>query len=330
MSLIHVALDAMGGDHAPSVVVQGAVAAAREAEGRYRIILCGPKDRIEAELEAISEAKSEAVRSGIEIHHAPDLVGMDESPTSVLKTKAESGLVSCVSLQKAGRAQASISAGNSGAMMAACLMVLGRAGGISRPAIACVMPALDKRVVVVDCGANVDEKALNLVHFGICGSIYSETMLGIASPKVGLLNMGEEEKKGPEVLQEAHQLLKQAPLNFIGNVEGRDLLLGEADVIVTPGYTGNVVLKLMEGFFEYHHRFFGRLDTELGRKFYREWDYSNIGGALLLGLNGTGLITHGRADARTIKNGLETAFRLAERKVAEKIAAKLTQGPQAA
>jgi glycerol-3-phosphate acyltransferase PlsX len=137
--------------------------------------------------------------------------------------------------------------------------------------------------------------------------------------------MGEEEKKGTEVLQEAHQLLKQAPINFIGNVEGRDLMNNAPDVIVTPGYTGNVVLKLMEGFYEYHLKTFGKIDSPAGKQFHQDWDYANFGAAMLLGLNGTGLITHGRANAKVIKNGLELAFRLADSKVSEKIAAKLNQ-----
>lgn len=318
--MIKVALDAMGGDNAPEAVVEGAVLAAREAAGRFGIVLTGPEDVVKPLL-----AKHGGDGLDIEVFHAPDIVAMDDSPAAVLKTKPNSGLVACVALQKAGKVQASISAGNSGAMMAACLMILGRVGSISRPAIACVMPSLHKPTVVLDCGANVDEKPATLVHFGICGSVYAEAVLGRESPKVALLNMGEEEKKGPESLQEAHQLLKQAPLNFVGNVEGRDLLKGDVDVIVTPGYTGNVVLKLMEGFHEYHLKLFGAIDSPAGRQFESDWDYSNIGAALLLGLNGCGLITHGRADAKAIKNGVEAAYRQAAAGVTEKIAAKLVQ-----
>src|SRR4051812_23663853 len=319
--MIKVALDAMGGDNAPEAVVEGAVMAAREAQGRYGIVLAGPQDTVQSLLNKLGWTDPE----GIEIFHAPGIVTMDDSPTSVLKNKTDSGLVACVQLQKMGKVQASISAGNSGAMMAACLMILGRVGQISRPAIACVMPSLGKKTVVLDCGANVDEKPATLVHFGICGSVYAEEVLGRKNPKVGLLNMGEEEKKGPESLQEAHQLLKQAPVNFVGNIEGRDLLKGEVDVVVTPGYTGNVVLKLMEGFHEYHLKLFGSIDSPAGKQFDHDWDYSNFGAALLLGLNGNGLITHGRADAKAIKNGLEAAFRQAEAGIVEKIAGKLAQ-----
>ncbi len=318
--MIHIGLDAMGGDNAPSAVVEGAILAAKAAKGAFRIVLTGPEDTVQAELKKFGYSEPDIL-----VHHAPDLVGMDESPANVLKTKQNSGLVTCVGLQKAGKVQASMSAGNSGAMMAACLMILGRAGTISRPAIACVIPTSGQPAVLVDCGANVDEKASTLMHFGICGSIYAEQVLEYTSPRVGLLNLGEEEKKGPEVLQEAYQLLKNAPLNFIGNIEGRDILRGAAEVIVAPGYAGNIVLKLMEGFYEYHMNLFGTLDSEPGRRFAHDWDYSNYGAALLLGLNGTGVITHGRANAKAIKNGLETAFKLAGTNVAEKVAAKLTQ-----
>ncbi len=318
--MIKVALDAMGGDHAPKAIVEGAILAAKEAQGKYGIVLTGPEDVIKAELASFGYDGT-----GMEIHHAPDVVTMEDSPTVVLKQKQNSGLFACVALQKAGKVQASISAGNSGGMMAACLMVLGRVGSMPRPAIACDVPSFGRNITLLDCGANVDEKATALVHFGICGSIYAETMLGIKNPKVGLLNMGEEEKKGTEVLQEAHQLLKQAPINFIGNVEGRDIMLGETDVIVTGGYTGNVVLKLMEGFYEYHVKTFGKIAGPAGDRFHEDWDYSNRGGAMLLGLKGTGLITHGRANAKVIKNAVDLAFRLANNQVAEKIADKLSQ-----
>lgn len=318
--MIKVALDAMGGDNAPAAIVEGAIQAAKENQGKFRIILAGPEDVIKSQFASFGYDGE-----GIDIVHAPDIVAMDDSPTAVLKTKPNSGLVTCVGLQKAGKAQASISAGNSGAMMAACLMILGRVPNIPRPAIACDVPSFGKKVTLLDCGANVDEKATTLVAFGICGSIYAEEMLGRKNPTVGLLNMGEEEKKGTEVLQEAHQLLKQAPINFIGNVEGRDIMNGAPDVIVTPGYTGNVVLKLMEGFYEYHLNTFGKIDSPAGKQFHQDWDYANFGAAMLLGLNGTGLITHGRANAKVIKNGLELAYRLANSKVAEKIAAKLSQ-----
>ncbi len=322
--MMKIALDAMGGDFAPSQIVEGAVMAARESGCNFKIVLCGPREVVQNELDRLQYSGDL-----IEVVDAPDVVAMDESPTAALKTKPNSGLVTCVALQKKGLVQASVSAGNSGAMMAACLMILGRVANIARPAIACAVPSAKRPVIMLDCGANVDEKAPVLVDFALCGSIYAEAVMGYENPRVGLLNMGEEEKKGPEVLQEAHQLLKKAPLNFIGNVEGRDLLAGHADVVVTPGYAGNVALKMMEGFYELHNSVFGSSDSEAGREFDRLWDYRNHGGGLLLGLNGTGIITHGRADAVAIRHSLFTACRFAQAQVAEKIGAKLAGIKQA-
>jgi glycerol-3-phosphate acyltransferase PlsX len=328
-----IALDAMGGDFAPSQIVEGAVLAAKEiaakdiaakSSGQYGILLCGPKATVEGELARLGYDAA-ANGSIIEVVDAPDLVAMDESPSSVVKTKQNSGLVTCVALQKQGLAAASVSAGNSGAMMAACLMLLGRAANVSRPAIACAVPSAKRQVILLDCGANVDEKPPVLVDFGICGAVYAEAVMGYANPTVGLLNMGEEEKKGTAQLVEAHQLFKAAPLNFIGNIEAREFILGKADVCVAPGYAGNVVLKIMEGFYELTHEVFGNVDTEKGKEFDRLWDYRNHGGGLLLGLNGVGIVTHGRADAIAIQHSLDTAFRFASAEVPQKIAQKLEE-----
>ena len=318
--MIKVALDAMGGDFAPSQVMEGAVMAARESAGRYKIVACGPEDVVRSELARLGHDGD-----GIEVVNAPELVAMDESPTSVLKTKQGSGLVTCVALQKKGLVQASVSAGNSGAMMAACLMVLGRFGNIARPAIAISMPSPKGKLLMLDMGANVDEKPQMLVDFAHCGNVYAQSIFGLENPRIGLLNMGEEEKKGTEVVQEVHKLLKASSMNFIGNVEGRDIFQGVADVIVTPGYTGNIVLKLVEGFYELHTELFGHIDTPAGRQFDLQWDYRNQGGALLLGLNGTGLIAHGRSDALAIKSAVLAAYQLAEAKVSEKIGQRLSE-----
>ncbi len=318
--MIQIALDAMGGDNAPSATVEGAIEAAKVSEGRYKIVLTGPEEILKAEL-----AKHNYTGDEISIQHAPQQVAMDDSPSDVLKTKQDSGLVTCVGLQKKGLVQASVSAGNSGAMMAACLMLLGRTGKISRPAIACGVPSIKRPVVLLDCGANVDEKPLHLLHFAICGSTYAEHVLKYENPRVGLLNIGEEEKKGPEVIQETHQILKKAPINFIGNIESRDIVKGDVDVVVAPGYAGNIVLKLMEGFYEYHKALFGVIDSPEGEIFEKGWNYSNIGAGLLLGLNGTGLITHGRADAPTIKMAILNAYNQAVNEVSVKISQKLEE-----
>ncbi|MCL2207947.1 MAG: phosphate acyltransferase PlsX [Fibromonadales bacterium] len=319
MPNIKIALDAMGGDFAPEQVIKGAVSAINDPQCDFDILLCGPEAAVKEELK-----KNGYSGNAITVIDAPDLVAMDESPTQVLKTKPKSGLVTCVGLQKQGLAAASVSAGNSGAMMAACLMILGRAADVSRPAIACAVPTTKRQAILLDCGANVDEKASVLVDFALCGSVYAEAVMGYENPTVGLINVGEEEKKGGEVVQEAHQLLKQAPINFIGNVEGRDFIKGHADVVVAPGYTGNVMLKLMEGFYELAHEVFDGVNTEKAKKFDYLWDYRNHGGGLLLGLNGVGIITHGRADSVAIHHSLFTACKFAKAGVPAKIAEKLS------
>jgi glycerol-3-phosphate acyltransferase PlsX len=309
----------MGGDFAPEQVVKGAILAANSKERDFEILLCGPEAMVKEELQ-----KNGYSGNAITVIDAPDIVAMDESPMQALKTKPKSGLVTCVTLQKQGLAQASVSAGNSGAMMAACLMILGRAANVARPAIACAVPTAKRQTILLDCGANVDEKASVLLDFALCGSVYAEAVMGYEKPTVGLVNMGEEEKKGTEVLQEAHQLLKHAPLNFIGNIEGRDLINGHADVAVAPGYAGNVILKMMEGFYELANNVFGDVNTEKSKEFNRLWYYRNHGGGLLLGLNGVGIITHGRADSIAINHSLFTACKFAKADVPAKIADKIS------
>lgn len=317
--MIKVALDAMGGDHAPREIIKGAVQAAERNQDTIEVVLCGPESVVKEEL-----AKHAYSGTNISVVDAPELVAMDESPSNVLKTKPNSGLVTSVALQKKGLVQASVSAGNSGAMMAASLMILGRAGKISRPTIATFIPGVQKSTILVDSGANLDEKPSHLVDFALCGSTFAKHFMGRENPTVGLLSVGEEEKKGPEVIQETHKLLKNAPLNFYGNVEGHDLVRGIVDVVVTPGYTGNVVLKLVEGFYALHKKFFGDIDTENGKKFDHMFDYRVHGGALLLGLNGTAVITHGRADSLAIQRSVEVAAEFAENEVSRKIAEKLS------
>ena len=177
--------------------------------------------------------------------------------------------------------------------------------------------------MLVDGGANVDERASTLVDFAVAGSAFAEAYLGYEKPTVGLLNMGEEEHKGPAVLQEAYQLLKSAPVNFVGNIEGRDLVAGKADVVACSGYTGNVVLKLLEGFFEMHQAMFGTIDSPAGKRFAEMWDYRMTGGALLLGLNGTGIIAHGRSDALAIEKAVEAAAKYAAKGVSKNVNERL-------
>ncbi|MEE1067237.1 MAG: phosphate acyltransferase PlsX [Fibrobacteraceae bacterium] len=319
--MIKIALDALGGDYAPDVVIDGAIRAVKEAEGKLHIVLCGPQEVVEQGLKKFGYEGD-----AISIVDAPEPVAMDDHPVEVLRKKPNSGLVTCVALQKKGLVQASVSAGNSGAMMASCLMLLGRTSeNFARPPIGCIIPTAQGQMVMVDAGANVDEKAPVLVDFALAGSVFAECYLGIENPKVALLNMGEEEKKGPAVIQEAYQLLKNVDsINFIGNIEGREVLLGGADVLVCSGYTGNIVLKMIEGFYILHHELFGSIDTPAGHRFDETWDYRNAGGALLLGLNGTGLIAHGISDAKAIHQACLAAYRFASNGVAKKIGEKLS------
>ena len=305
--MVKVALDALGGDFAPDVVVEGAVNAVKK-NADLHVVLCGPEAVVKAKLESLGYTGH-----GISVVDAPDAVAMDEHPVEVLKKKPHSGLVTCVALQKKGMVDASVSAGNSGAMMASCLMLLGRTTDkFSRPPIGCVIPTADRPIILVDAGANVDERASTLVDFAIAGSAFAETYFGYEKPKVG-----------PAVLQEAHQLLKAAPVNFIGNIEGETLIEGVADVVVTSGYTGNVVLKMLEGFYELHKKMFGVIDTPEGRRFDEMWDYRMTGGALLLGLNGTGIIAHGRSDALAIEKAVEVAAKYAEKGVFKNVNERL-------
>ena len=314
--MLKVALDAMGGDKAPGEIVRGAVMAAEASEGRYSIVLTGPKELVGEEL-----AKAGYKGDLIEVVDAPQLVAMDEHPAAVLKTKPDSGLVKCVALQKAGLVQASVSAGNSGAMMASSMMLLGRIPAVSRPAIAAELPTMGEPVLMLDCGANVDNKPQQLVDWAHCGAVYAEAVMGRKNPRVALLNIGEEEKKGPELEQTVHQMLKQTKLNFVGNAEPGEVLRGKnLDVVVTGGFSGNLLLKAIEAFFYLHQKAFGDVDTPAGRDFNARWDYDKQGAALLLGLQGTALIAHGRAEAPAIKAAVEAAWRFANGDVSRKIA----------
>ncbi|AVX20174.1 phosphate:acyl-[acyl carrier protein] acyltransferase [Carboxydocella sporoproducens DSM 16521] len=319
-----IVVDAMGGDHAPREIVKGAVAACRELN--LGIILVGPAEQLREEITA---AGGDGLM--IEIVDAPEVIGMDEHPGQAVRKKRNSSLVVGVKLVKEGKGAAFVSAGNTGAAMAASLLGYGRIKGINRPAIATVMPTLTGRCLVLDVGANAEVDASNLLQFAWMGSIYAEKILAIPNPRVGLLNIGEEESKGTPVVQEAYQLLKQqSGLNFIGNVEGRDLPMGVADVVVCDGFTGNVVLKLAEGL---ARALLGMIKEAAAQSILAQvggllmkpaftalkekMDYREYGGAPLLGLQGITIISHGSSDARAIKNAIKVAARCVEQQVTE-------------
>src|SRR5213080_491563 len=238
-----IAVDAMGGDHGPAVVVEGAVAAVREFGAS--VILVGDRAAIEREI-----ARLHIGSLALEIRHASQVVGMAESPSQALRRKRDSSLRVAAELVKDGKASGFISAGNTGAAMAISMFVIGVLAGVDRPAIAAVLPNLRKFTILLDAGANVDPKPWHLLQFAVMGHVYARDILGLDSPRVGLLSVGEEEGKGNELTKETYDLLKDSSLNFLGNVEGRDIYNGRCDVVVTDGFTGNVALKISESLAE--------------------------------------------------------------------------------
>lgn len=317
--MVRIALDAMGGDLGPRAAVEGAVLALRQAPGPMSVVLTGDEPTLRG---LITECGGSDLP--LDVVHTTQIVEMSDTPTVALKTKPDSSLSVCVALQKKGKVDASVSPGNTGAMMATSLMVLGRAGKILRPTVATVLPTQTNKVVMVDSGANVDEKPIMLHQFAVCGSIYAKAVLGVDNPKVALLNMGEEEHKGTELVAETYKLLKASSLNFVGNVEGHDIPQGGFDVLVTSGFTGNVVLKLYEGLGEFMARNFQKaLQGEPYDSIFKSMSYENEAGGLLLGLDGTSVIMHGRSSAKAYVSGLQVAYRMAAASVHKKIAAEI-------
>jgi glycerol-3-phosphate acyltransferase PlsX len=307
-----IALDAMGGDAGPSAVVEGAVLAV--SDPRIRLILVGDEAKVQAEL--AKHPSSPRIRTV----HAPTVVAMEDSASSVIRRRRDSSIWRATELVKSGEADAVVSAGHTGASMATAFFLLGTMQGVERPAIATILPTLRGRAVLLDVGANVDSKPQHLVQFAIMGHVYAQRMLDATSPRVGLLSIGEEDTKGNELTKETFKLLKQTQVNFIGNVEGRDVYTGTADVVVCDGFIGNVALKLSEGLAETIMQVLRReitasLAGRLGflllrpafRRFKRRVDYAEYGGAPLLGLNGVSIICHGRSSPKAIKNAVLVA-----------------------
>lgn len=310
--MIKIAVDTMGGDKAPSAIVEGGLLAAKELE--VRVVLVGQKDVVEQELSRHSPESS-----SFDIVHASQTVAMSDSPSTSLK-KRDSSIAVAFDLLKQGEVQAVVSAGNSGALMATGMFVLGKLPQVERPAILIVIPTLGKGTVIIDAGANVDCKPRHLVQFGFMGSIYAERVLGISRPRVGVLSNGEEGGKGNELTRAASEQLSSAPLNYIGYVEGRDVCHGGVDVVVCDGFTGNVTLKIMEGVASFilgvlkeafQQNLLSRLGYLLSRKSLRQayarLDHAEHGGAPLLGLNGVAIIAHGGSDSKAIKNAIRVA-----------------------
>ncbi|MBU1627371.1 phosphate acyltransferase PlsX [bacterium] len=313
-----IAIDAMGGDYAPSAIVEGAYLASRDYS--IKSILVGDKDRIAKELAKYQETNN------IEIHHASEIVDMKDPPTTCLRKKKDSSIKVAVELVKEGKARAYISAGNTGAAMAAGLMILKPLKGLDRPAIAQILPTLKGSTVLLDVGANVDCKVEYLVQFAIMGSIYAKKLLNIKNPTVGLLSVGTEDIKGNERSKKAlAHLRKMEYINFVGNVEGRDIYNGSVDVVACDGFVGNVALKLSEGLAEMIHdmlkmylnsNIFTKIGYLLSKSAYiklkKKINYEEYGGAPLLGVNGNGIICHGASSAKAIKNAISLASNICE------------------
>ncbi len=323
--MVRIAVDAMGGDYAPGAIIRGVLDAIKKFE--VTVVLVGQSDRIQAEL-----AAHKFDRSKIEIVHAEEIIEMHEPPAVAIRKKKNSSITIGVNLLKEGKADAFFSAGNTGGVVCAATLFLGLLETIERPGIAIVMPNLKGVSLIIDAGANIDPKPIQLLQYGIMGSAYFEQILGKKNPRVGLLNVGEEESKGPDFVKETYQLLEHCPVNFIGNIEGKDIFSGNCDVIVCDGYVGNVTLKVSESmsetlaFFlkeELLSSIWGRIGLLLARRSFRNFkrkiDYSEYGGAPLLGVNGVVIIGHGRSSPKAVMNAIRFAKEEVERNINQNI-----------
>lgn len=320
-----IAIDVMSGDHAPLETIKGCVEASTETNAT--LILVGNKTIIEKELQKYTYPKER-----IEIINAEEVITMEDSPVDAIRRKKDSSMVVALNLVKNKQADAVVSAGNTGALLAGGTFIVGRLKGVQRPALASLIPTNKGFSLLIDCGANVDAKASYLMQFAHMGNIYMKELMKIEKPAIGLINIGVEAEKGNEVTKETYGLLKQSDLNFIGNIEARDISRGESDVLVCDGFVGNVILKQMEGFGLW---IFSLLKEELTQNWVRKlgamiimpalkslkkrFDYAEQGGAPLLGLNGLVLKTHGSAKAKQIKHTILQGVKLAEQDVVSKI-----------
>jgi phosphate acyltransferase len=322
---LRVAVDAMGGDYAPREVVGGAVQAAMDLG--VEVLLVGPTNQIERELHSLGGGALP-----VTVVEAPEVIDMGEAPAMALRRKRQASILVAVETMRRGDADAVVGAGNTGAAMAASLLRLGRIEGIDRPAIAAVLPTLRGRAILVDVGANVDCRPKHLLQFAVMGSVYANRVLGIAEPRVGLMSNGTEETKGNEVVIRAAELLRSSGLHFTGNIEGRDFFGGVADVAVCDGFVGNLLLKFGEGLAlgiftllreELSRGLLVRLGVALAtprlRALARRMDYTEYGGAPLLGVNGICIITHGSSKAKAIRNSIALAAESVRAKMVEAI-----------
>ena len=322
---LRIALDAMGGERGPEVMVAGAIQAVKNSD--LNVTLIGEENLLSRILQDHPDTGSK-----IQIVHSSQVVAMDESPFEAIRRKKDSSIVKAFNLVKNGKADAVVSAGNSGATMASAIRSLGRLNNVSRPGIASVFPTLKKPLVIMDVGANVDCRPQHIFQFGVMASAFSNNLFGREKPSIGLLSIGEEGGKGNVLVKSAHELFRKSTLNFVGNVEGRDIFQGNVDVIVCDGFVGNVSLKVSEGLAE---AIITMLKDEMAKSlmakigyllakpafdsFRKRVDYAEYGGAPLLGLNGTGIVCHGRSNAKAIMNAIKVAAEMVRNNVNEHI-----------
>jgi len=335
---MRIAIDAMGGDHAPHAPVHGTV----EAVKRFGVeaYLVGPEEQINKELSKWYQkprSKKKAIPS-IKVINATEVVEMTDPASIALRRKRNSSIRVAADLVRRGDAVAVVSAGHTGAVMATTKVIFGTLDGISRPALAMVMPTAKKPVVLIDIGANIDCKPHHLTNFAIMGHCYATEILKYENPRIGLLSIGEEETKGNELVLKAHEILKTFPFNFIGNIDGKDIYSGDYDVVVTDGFVGNVALKVSESTAEHMAKFLRqelnstpitRIGAALSLKAYKRlkmrMDYSNYGGAYLLGARGICVVGHGKSSAKAITNAIKVAAEIYQNKVNERIQSMMAE-----
>src|SRR5262245_22384835 len=333
---MRIAVDAMGGDHAPSRIVDGALAAARHLG--IGVDLVGRQDVVQAEIERHEDHAALDIR----VIDAPDVIGMSASPPQAPSRKPRASIRVAAELVARGESAALVSAGHTGAVVVAAHATFGMLPGVDRPGLAPSVPTRGGSAVLIDAGATVECKPQHLLQFGVMGSVYTRTWMGVDGPRVGLLSIGEEETKGNELTREAHRLLKASRLHFVGNVEARDIFSGVADVIVADGFTGNVALKLSEGLVEMVEELLGEelqstFSSQVGyllsrrafRRFRRRVDYSEYGGAPLMGVAGLCIVGHGRSSAKAVRNAVAMAARFATSRVLERVEQEIAAEVQA-
>lgn len=319
-----IAIDAMGGDLAPRSTVEGALLYDKETGGKHHLMLLGDKSTLEGEIERHHFSKPR----NISVHHTTQIVEMGDSPTIALKQKKDSSMMKGLQLHRDGEVDAFVSAGSTGAQMVGSLIILGRIEGVQRPALGSFLPSEGGVVLLIDVGANVDSKPIHLLQFGLMGSIFISYIYGIKNPRIALLSIGEEKSKGNELVIAANSLMVSRLPNFIGNIEGRDILHGKADVIVADGFVGNSILKFAESIMAVFGNSFKRsvgknLFSLLGafmvkhafKEMKSSFDYEEYGGVPLLGVNGISIICHGRSTSKAINNAIRVAVEIGEKQV---------------